>query len=440
MKINYILIIFFSLFQINICAFINSEYIKDLSSISEFDAELKKTNITTGMMLIYSIYCGHCHHFLSTYESLAKRYNNQLLFYAMNVYSDYHKRMPRTWGVPYILFFSEGYFYPFKSRRSYAELSATIENNYLIQCKYITYKNIENVYYNFFMQKKQYDHLIIGFFDQNEKESIKNFREENKKLIEENNALCYVCNDFNENKNKNESLFKYVENKIIVGYLRNNISKIFLWNNKDKDNNYYYNYEKFIKEDLKSDYIDINEENKKYLINFLRNRNNLIFSYKANEEKIKFIDYINNIKNIDEYKKTNFVLYNFSIFEKNVFSYINESGLFEINGELNFINKFKNYDKLNEKMFKGINKTNLNSITNNNNGLLIPDVSKENSTEDDNDESDETFNFDLFFEVLEKICVVLFTIVLTFAVFFFNYNRYYKKVDQNILNYYSNQK
>ena len=91
-------------------------------------------------------------------------------------------------------------------------------------------------------------------------------------------------------------------------------------------------------------------------------------------------------------------------------------------------------------MFKGINKTNLNSITNNNNGLLIPDVSKENSTEDDNDESDETFNFDLFFEVLEKICVVLFTIVLTFAVFFFNYNRYYKKVDQNILNYYSNQK
>ena len=110
--------------------------------------------------------------------------------------------------------------------------------------------------------------------------------------------------------------------------------------------------------------------------------------------------------------------------------------MFEINGELNLINKFNNYAELKNKIFKEFNKTNIN----NNNALLIPEGAKENSTEDNDDESDENFNFDLFFEVLEKICVLLFTVVLTFAVFFFNYNKYYKKVDQNILNYYSNQK
>jgi len=438
MRLKYILIIFISFFSLNNCAFINSKYIKDLSSISDFDSELKKTNLTTGMMLIYSTYCGHCHHFLSTYESLASKYNNKLLFYAMNVYSDYHKKMPRTWGVPYILFFSDGYFYQFKGRRSYEELSSIIENDYLSRCKKITYKNIENVYYNIFLKNKKYKNLIIGFFEGFEGESIKNFREENKLLNEESIGLCYVCSDFNENQNKNGTLFKYIESNIIVGYLRNNISKIYLWNNKDKDeNNRYYNYEKFINEDLESDYIDINEEKKKYLINFLRNKNNLIFSYKTSDERASFENYIHELKNVTEYK-INFVLYNFSNLKENYFEFINESGLYSINENLNLIEKFNNYDQLKHKIFKEFNKTiNLNHTIKNE--LLMPDLTNETNKED-NEEENESFNYDLFFEILEKICVILFTTVLTFAIFFFNYNRYYKKVDQNILNLYSNKK
>ena len=431
MKINYIIFLLFILFSLRLCGFITSPYIKDLSGISEFDSELKKSNITTGMMLIYSTGCGHCHHFLTTYEILAQKYNNKLLFFAMSVYSDYHKRMPRTWGVPFILFFSDGYFYEFKKRRSIEELTDVIENNYLPKCKHITYKNIENVFYNFFMKNKKYNNLIIGFFEENSNDEINNFRKENDLLGDEKIGLCYVCKDFNDNqeKDKNGSLFKYIENKIVVGYLRNNNSKIFKWDNKKDENNRYFNYENFINEDLKSYFIDINGESKNYLINFLRNKFNLIFSYKTNEEKIEHKNYIDQILNNTE-NKINFVLYNFSNFEGGAFEFINQSGFYEIDEELLFKYKYNNFDELKNKFFKDIDKNHTNN-TLINNELLIPEVTKENKTDDE--DLEDFFNYDYFFQILEKICVVLFTIVLTLAVFFFHYNVFYKKVDQNLI-------
>ena len=244
--------------------------------------------------------------------------------------------------------------------------------------------------------------------------------------------LCYVCNDFKEIKDKNTRLFKFIENNMIVGYLRNNISKIFLWDN----NNYKNNYEKFIKEELKLEYINLDDKNKKYLINFLRNKTNLIISYRENEEKTIYQNYINGISNRIKFNM-NLVLYNFPNFIDNILSFINESGLYEINGELNFIEKFNNFDELENKLFKNFNKTDLNN-TNKNNELLIPEVKKENKTEkEDEEDSFNFFDFDLFFEVLEKICVVLFTVVLTMAIFFLNYNIYYKKIDQRFYNNHS---
>ena len=432
MKMNLLLIIFFTIVSLNVCGFITSEYIKDFSSVREFDLELKNSDLKTGMMLIYSTYCGHCHNFLKTYESLAKMYNKKLLFYAMNVYSDYHKIMPRTNGVPYILFFSDGYFYPFKGKRSFEYISSILEKNYLPRCKHITYKNIENVYYNIFMKNETYKNLIISFFDENSENEIKNFRKENDLLFEEFIGLCYVCNDFKEIKDKNTRVFKYIENNMIVGYLRNNISKIFLWDNNDYKNN----YEKFIKEELKLEYINLDDKNKKYLINFLRNKTNLIFSYRENEEKTIYQNYINGISNRIKFNM-NLVLYNFPNFIDNILSFINESGLYEINGELNFIEKFNNFYELENKIFKNFNKTDLNN-TNKNNELLIQEVKKENKTEEEDEEdSFNFFDFDLFFEVLEKICVVLFTVVLTMAIFFLNYNIYYKKIDQQFYNNHS---
>ena len=70
MKLNNIILIILISLSLSFCEFINSEYIKDLSSISEFDNQLINSNITMGMMLIYSTSCGHCHGFLPTYEAI----------------------------------------------------------------------------------------------------------------------------------------------------------------------------------------------------------------------------------------------------------------------------------------------------------------------------------------------------------------------------------
>ena len=439
MKLNNIILIILISLSLSLCEFINSEYIKDLTSISEFDNQLINSNITMGMMLIYSTSCGHCHGFLPTYEKLAQKYHSRLHFFAMNVYSDYHKKIPRTYGVPYILFFHDDYFYKHQRRRSYEEIEYTIENIIFSRCRDITYKNIDNVYHNIFLKDKKYNNLIIGFFDANSKDEIKNFREENKKMCEECVGLCYICKDFGENNDKKNNLFKYVKSNIIVGYLRNNNSKIFLWDNEDGITNNYSSYEEFINEDLKSNYINLNEENKKYLIDFLRIKNSIIFSYETTYEKIEFeknIDEIINITNNKVYSNYNLVLYNFTNFKENIFSFINESGLYETTGELNFKSKFNNFTQLKNKFIKEYNNTS-NNFTKNNE-LLIPEVKKDkNDNENGEDEQYNIFNDDYFFEVLEKICVILFSIVITLAMFFILHNTFYKNVDMELVNYYS---
>jgi len=243
--------------------FDKSKYVKKFPNVAALDAELNKTNITIGMMFVYSIFCGHCYTFSITYEKLAEKYYNKLLFFAMNIHSDYHKRMPRTWGTPYILFFSDGYFSKYKRGRSFEEISYTIDNFYLTRCREITYRNIDNVYYNVFLKgKNQYNNLIIGYFDGNSENDIDNFRNSTKSVCPECVGLCYVCKDFKENKNVNNTFLKNINNNVIVGYLHNNNSKIFLWESDKNNQKLQSDYEDFINNDLKLDYFIINSKEK----------------------------------------------------------------------------------------------------------------------------------------------------------------------------------
>ena len=440
--------------------FKNSKYVKEISNIKQFDIELNKTNITIGMMLIYSDYCGHCHTFSSTYEKLAQKYNNSMLFFAMTVFSDYYKRMPKTWGVPYILFFSDGYFYQHKRRRSFEEISYTIDNFYLTRCREITYKNIENVYYNVFLKnEKKYNNLIIGYFDDGSK-NINNFKKTTNLMCPECVGLCYICKDFKENEDTNNTIFKYIKNDIIVGYLHNNNSKIFLWKNEKSNNNknefekykgilknnkidindmsplLYKNYDDFINNDLKINYFNIDNKNKEYSINFLRNKNNIFFAYKNKIEKENYEYSINelvNITNKNILSLYNLVLFNYNEIQNNDLAYINKSGIYKINQELNITYEYRNYKEIKKKI---IEEYNINTKYEINYKPLIPEVKPEDkdSFENQTPEVDDGFLGELFFKLLEKICVVLFTIVITFAVFFGIHNKYYNNINQEQLN------
>lgn len=446
--------------------FENSKYVKEISSINEFDSELNKTNITIGMMLIYSVYCGHCHTFSNTYEKLAEKYNRTMLFFAMTVFSDYYKRMPKTWGVPYILYFSDGYFYQHKSRRSFEEISYIIDNFYLTRCKEITYKNIENVYYNVFLKKENlYNNLIIGYFD-NDK-NIDNFKKTTNLMCPECVGLCYICKDFKENNNPNKTILKYIKNDIIVGYLHNNNSKIFSWKNEKSNSSdeqelqeyknilesnkidledmsplLYKNYYNFINNDLKLDYFNIDINNKEYSINFLRNKNNLFFSYLNKIEKEKYEYRINELVNITEKNILyfyNLVLFNYDKVKNDHLIFINKSGIYEINQDLNISYEYNNYDELKNKIMEKYNSSQNYEI---NYKPLIPEVKKEDrdSFENQTPDVDEEFFGDLFFKILEKVCVLLFTIVITFALFFVLHYKYYRIIDQDKLNRIKNRK
>ena len=463
MKFIYILLIILNIFSFNSCLFKNSKHIKELPNVATLDSELKNSNITIGMMLIYSVHCGHCHTFAETYEKIAEKYNQSMLFFAMKVNTDYHKRMPSTWGVPYILFFSDGYFYQHKRRRSFDEISRTIEKYYLTRCREITYNNIENVYYNVFMnnEKKYYNNLIIGYFDENSNNDIENFKMSTNLMCPECVGLCYICKDFNENKNTNNTLLKYIKSHIIVGYLHNNNSKIFLWDSKNKNNSndiesndqlvnndlqlenfnpvIHKYYEDFINNDLKLDYFNIDKKEKIYIINFLRNKNNLFFSYLTNEEKQIYENNINELIKISDKKLISFynlVLYNYTEVQDDKLEYIKAKGIYEINQELNLTNEYNNFEEIKNKIIKEIDNNKTQHEINN--VPLIPEVKKEEKDLENQNPNNILYD-DLFFKFLEKICVVLFTIVITFAVFFGIHYKYYNKVDKELI-YWNNKR
>ena len=436
MKFIHIILIFLNILSIFTSLFENSKYIKELPNVAALDFYLNNSNITIGMMLVYSVYCGHCHNFAKTYQQLAEKYNNQLLFFAMNVNSDYYKRMPSTWGVPYILFFSDGYFYQFKRRRSFEEISYTIDNFYLTRCREITYKNIENVYYNVFLKKeKNYNNLIIGYFDENSNNDIDKFKNSTKWMCPECVGLCYICKDFKENKNENNTFLKNINNNIIVGYLPNNSSKVFLWKNKDnKYDELINNYEEFINKDLKREYFNINNKEKLYMIDFFGNKNCLFFVYKINDEKIIYENNINELINASEkniLSLYNLVLYNLSDIQSDKLDFINSNGIYEISQDLNLTYKFNNFEEF-KNLFNNSNISNHKFEIDNK--PLIPEVKKDDKNLNDNPNPNELFNEEYFFKILEKICVVLFTIVITLANFFLMYNKYYSKIDKDKIN------
>ena len=433
MKFMYLILIFLNIFVSISCMFEKSKYIKEIQNAAALDAELNKTNITIGMMLVYSNYCGHCHTFAVTYEKLAEKYYNKLLFFAMDIYSDYYKRMPSYWGTPYILFFSDGYFSQYKRRRSFEEISYTIDNFYLTRCREITYRNIDNVYYNVFLKdKNKYNNLIIGYFDENSDNDINNFKNTTKSMCPECVGLCYVCKDFKENKNENNTFLKNINNNVIVGYLHNNISKIFLWKSNKDNQKLQHDYEDFINNDLRLNYFNINTKGKIYLIDFLNNKNNLIFAYKSDNEKNLYEGNINDLLKLSNntiLNKYNLVLYNFGEIQHNIkLNNIASNGIYEINKDLNQTNSIENFGKI-YKLFKGNDTKNQNYEVNNK--PFIPQVKDDDKNVNTN--PNDIFDEVKFFKILEKICVVLFTIVLTFAQFFVIYFKYYSKIDENLL-------
>ena len=132
-------------------------------------------------------------------------------------------------------------------------------------------------------------------------------------------------------------------------------------------------------------------------------------------------------------------MFNYNKVKNEHLIFINKSGIYEINQDLNFSYIYNNYDELKNKIMEKYNSSKNYEI---NYKPLIPEVKEEDrdSFENQTPVVDEEFFGDLFFKILEKVCIVLFTIVITFALFFGLHFKYYREIDQDKLNRIKNRK
>ena len=128
------------------------------------------------------------------------------------------------------------------------------------------------------------------------------------------------------------------------------------------------------------------------------------------------------------------VLYKYLEFKNNSLWNITEKGIYEIDDNFKKTKKYKKIEIIKNKLIHEYNLT--KEKYEQNYKPLIPELNEDekNSFENQNSNEDDSFLVDIFFKLLEKICVVLFTIVFTFAVFFTIHFKYYKNVNMEHIN------
>lgn len=344
-KFIFILLIFFNLFLLYFCFLEKSDYIIDISSSKNLEKEINNNKRRTGLILIYSTWCYHCKSFSKTYIKLSETYHNKLFFYAMSENTDYSKKFPEVEGYPTIYFYKNGNFTKNTGSRSFETLSKKINENYLISCNQINYKEIKNIYNDKYFNKDISRNLLIGFFKDNNSTNIYDTIASDY-LINYIDS-CYYCYDYVKYINNNNDNINIKENMILSF-------------NKQKGNNTFYLDNKnpsikkkfilYLYNNVFNSYEDINKENKLFLIKSIKNKLFVIFVYNNTEQKQNYIDISNKLYNMNSRKEKNIL--NFVLLDKNVkydkFKKMKENNIYLIDKNFKRIIEFNNLDYIEE--------------------------------------------------------------------------------------------
>jgi thiol-disulfide isomerase/thioredoxin len=409
MKKLYRIVILFNIFFIHICFIENSEYIKDISSCKQLEKELKNTQKESGMLLIYSSWCGHCQTFSKTYVKLAEKYNYQLFFYAMAESTDYDQKFKDVTGYPTIFFYKNGKFISNKGGRSFETLSAKIEEDYITECRQIDYSEINKIYNDKYMNNDIYRNLLIGFFKDDEYINMYNSISFNylKTYID----FCFYCSDYEEHLNETDiiiDLNDIKENNIVSFNKIKGINSFYLNNNDSYIKN---DYIIFIHNKVINSYEDINSDNKIFLLNLVKNKLSLIFVYKSLEQKNTFEDIANKLysKNSRKNKK----IINYFLFDVNVkydkFKELRENGIYLIDKEF-------------KKMIELFDLDTIEEIIQKNNMRLKNDVNSLIKKLFDN--NDNLYLND--YSIYNYISLLIFVIIIAFYLFYKIFLKYIK--------------
>lgn len=412
MKKLYRIIIFFNIFFIYICFIEKSEYIKEISSCKHLEKELKNTNKDTGMMLIYSSWCGHCKSFSKTYVKLAEEYNKQLFFYVMSESTDYEQKFPEVTGYPTIYFYKNGKFSKNKGGRSFETLSDKINEEYISKCRQIDYIEIEKIYNKKYVNDEMHRNLLIGFFK--DKEYINMYNSITSNYLKKHIDSCYFCSDYEEYLNETDIILN-INN---IGDIKENIILSF---NKIKGNNSFYlskndsyiknDYIIYIHNNVINSYEDINTENKLSLLNIEKNKLILVFVYNSLEQKKFFEENANKLYNKNARKNKNIITY--ILYDINVkydkFKEMKENSIYLIDKEFKKLVELYDLDSIEEIIQKN------NMRLKNDVNILIKKIF---------DDNDNLYLDD--YSIYNYISLILFVIIIAFYLFYKIFLKYIK--------------
>ena len=347
--------IFFNLFLLYVCFIEKSEYIKDISSSKNLEKELENNEKSSGMLLIYSTWCHHCIEFSKTYVKLAKQYHNKLFFYAMSQKTDYEKKFKDVSGYPSIFFYKDGQFSQNKGSRSFDSLSKKINEELLIKCLKINYREIEKIYNNEYLKNDLSRNLLIGFFKDKDHYNIYDGITTN--YLRNYLDHCYYCSDFESYINNNNNNTTIYENKILSFNKQKGNYSFYLDNNNPNIKN---DYILFIHNNVINSYEDINNENKLLYLDFIKNKLCLVFVYNDIEKKNNYTNIANKLIDMNLRKEKK--IFNILLFNKKVkydkFKEMKENNTYLIDKKFKKIIELNNLDYIEDIIKKNNMKLN----------------------------------------------------------------------------------
>ena len=299
--------ILFAIITFSYCSINNefkeAKYINDFNTYDEYKEAFKNNKLKNGFLLIYSPYCHHCINFAPKYIKLSEVYHHNLFFYASGTdHGSYHKDFNFR-GYPTILFYNDSKYNEYHSNRGVDKLSKYIRNSvHQLNCTEISYKMISTVNQDIYTEKER--NIIIGFF--NEEKNIKSFNEITNSLTYGYLDLCYyVIRNESTTDIQDKKFMEMKENEIWTNSKKKGENK-FIFDEK--------NYKENLFEKVINIYEDINKEEDIYLLERMKNKDFIVFTY--NDEKIKkeYIEKINKLYN--ENKHIIFLEYYFILYNK----------------------------------------------------------------------------------------------------------------------------
>ena len=303
---NTNIFILYTIITFSYCAinkeFKEAKYINDFNTYDEYKEAFKNNKLKNGFLLIYSSFCHHCINFAAKYIKLSEVYHHNLFFYASGTDYGKYRQDFNYRGFPTILFYNDSKYIEYHSNRGVDKLSKYIRNSvHQLNCTEISYKMISTVNEDIYTENER--NILIGFF--NDEKKIKSFNEITNSLTYGYIDLCYyVIKNESTTDIQDKKFMEMKENEVWTNSKKKGENK-FIFDDK--------NYQENLFEKVINIYEDINKEEDLYLLERMKKKDFIIFTYNGEKIKKKYIEKINKLFDDNKQKiflKYFFILYN----------------------------------------------------------------------------------------------------------------------------------